>query len=99
MKFADDVFISYAHLDNQAVVEGQPGWISRFDRALKIRLGQLLGREPRIWRDPKLQGNDFFADTLVERLPEVAALVAVLSPRYANSDWCRREMSTFQAAA
>ncbi|MBP9804697.1 MAG: TIR domain-containing protein [Candidatus Accumulibacter sp.] len=99
MNFADDVFISYAHLDNQAFVEGQAGWISRFDRALKIRLGQLLGREPRIWRDPKLQGNDYFADTLVERLPGVAALVAVLSPRYANSDWCRREMSTFLEVA
>jgi len=95
MDFENDVFISYAHLDNQAVIEGQSGWISKFDRALKIRLGQLLGREPRIWRDPKLQGNDFFADTLVERLPQVAALVAVLSPRYVNSDWCRREMNTF----
>jgi len=59
MDFENDVFISYAHLDNQAVIEGQSGWISKFDRALKIRLGQLLGREPRIWRDPKLQGNDF----------------------------------------
>ena len=64
MSFDNDVFFSYAHLDNQSFIEGQPGWISSFERALKIRLGQLLGREARIWRDPKLQGNDFFGDTL-----------------------------------
>jgi hypothetical protein len=29
-------------------------------RALKIRLAQLLGEDPAIWRDPKLQGNDDF---------------------------------------
>ena len=81
MSFEEEAFISYAHLDDQSLIEGKQGWVSTFHRVLQIRVGQFLGKEPHIWRDPKLQGNDFFADTLVERLRKVAALVAVLSPR------------------
>ena len=99
MTFENDIFISYAHIDDMALVEGQKGWISSFHRALEIRLGQLLGRTPRIWRDPKLQGNDAFADRLVERLPGVAILVSVVSPRYMKSDWCLRELHEFTKAA
>lgn len=95
MEFENDIFVSYAHIDDQALIEGQKGWISSFHRALEIRLGQLLGHQPRIWRDPKLQGNDIFADRLVERLPLVALLVSVVSPRYVKSEWCIRELREF----
>jgi len=64
-----------------------------------VRVGQLLGKQPRIWRDPKLSGNDLFADTLVERLKQVAALVSVVSPRYVRSEWTRRELTEFWRAA
>ena len=99
MSFENDVFISYAHIDDMALIEGQKGWIAGFHRALEIRLGQLLGRPPRIWRDPKLQGNDVFADRLVERLPTVAILVSIITPRYLKSDWCLRELREFIKAA
>jgi hypothetical protein len=99
MSFENDIFISYAHIDDQPLVEGQKGWISSFHRALEIRLAQLMGRAPSLWRDPKLQGNDIFSDRLVQRLPGVALLVCVLSPRYVRSDWCMRELSEFIKAA
>lgn len=98
-EFESDLFVSYAHIDDQALTEGQQGWISMFHRALEIRLGQILGKQPRIWRDPKLQGNDYFADRLVEKLPRSAALVSVVSPRYVRSDWCRREVEEFCKAS
>ncbi len=94
-KFENDVFVSYAHIDDQVLAEGQTGWIATFHRALQVRLGQLLGKPPKIWRDPKLQGNDVFADKLVDRLPQVAVLVSVLSPRYVKSEWCLRELNEF----
>src|SRR5438093_7350401 len=94
-KFENDLFVSYAHIDDQVIAEGQTGWIATLHRALEVRLGQLLGHEPKIWRDPKLQGNDVFADKLVERLPSVAALISILSPRYVKSEWCLRELSEF----
>jgi hypothetical protein len=99
MKFDSDVFVSYAHIDDQALAEGQPGWISSLHHALQVRLEQLLGKEAKIWRDPKLQGNDVFAERLVDRLPKVAVLVSVLSPRYVRSEWCQRELSEFLKAS
>ncbi len=99
MTFEEEAFISYAHLDDQSLIEGKHGWVWNFHRVLQIRVGQFLGKEPHIWRDPKLQGNDFFADTLVERLRKVAALVAVLSPRYVKSEWALRELTEFWRAA
>jgi TIR domain len=99
MHFDADAFISYAHLDNQELVEGRKGWVANLHRALQIRLGMFLGKEPQIWRDPKLQGNDVFAETLVDRLRRVAVLIAVVSPRYVKSDWARKELSEFCKAA
>ncbi|HKH47939.1 MAG TPA: hypothetical protein VKM72_25050 [Thermoanaerobaculia bacterium] len=97
--FEHDLLISYAHLDDQALVEGEPGWVASLHRLLEIRVGQLLGEKPKIWRDPKLQGNDYFADTILERLPRIGALVSVLSPRYIHSEWCTRELKEFCRAS
>ena len=90
MTFAHDVFISYAHLDNQELVEGQKGWVANFHRALEIRVGQYLGKEPDIWRDPKLHGNDVFAETLVTQVRDSAILISILSPRYVRSECLQR---------
>src|SRR5678816_4608461 len=99
MGFETDAFISYAHLDNAELIEGRKGWVANLHRALEIRVGQLLGKTPHIWRDPKLQGNDFFAETLVDRLARVAVLIAVVSPRYIRSEWTRKELEAFWKAA
>ena len=99
MNFEGDAFISYAHLDNVELIEGRKGWVANLHRALEVRVGQLLGKTPQIWRDPKLQGNDLFAEALVDRLRHVAALVSVVSPRYVRSEWARRELSEFVQAA
>lgn len=97
--FEGDAFISYAHLDNVELVEGRKGWVANLHRALEVRVGQLLGKSPHIWRDPKLQGNDLFGETLLEKLQRVALLVSVVSPRYVKSEWAMRELKAFWAAA
>lgn len=99
MNFETDAFISYAHIDNVELIEGGKGWVTNLHRALEVRVTQLLGKSPRIWRDPKLNGNDIFADTLLERLRRVAALISVVSPRYIKSEWTRRELTEFSQAA
>jgi hypothetical protein len=99
MHFEGDAFISYAHLDNVELVEGGKGWVANLHRALEVRVAQLLGKTPHIWRDPKLKGNDLFADTLVDRLQHVALLISVVSPRYVKSDWTLRELNEFWSAA
>ncbi len=99
MNFQGDAFISYAHMDDVELIEGHKGWVANLHRALEIRVGQLLGKPTEIWRDPKLQGNDFFGETLIERLHRVASLISVVSPRYVKSDWARRELAEFCKAA
>ena len=99
MTFQNDVFISYAHLDNQPLTAGSQGWVSDFHEALCKRLGEVWGRAPRVWRDPKLQGNDVFASELEGRYEGAAVLVSVITPRYVESDWCQRELTGFWEAA
>jgi hypothetical protein len=99
MKFSCDLFISYAHIDNQPFTDDHEGWVSIFHRGLEIRLGQLRGEKPEIWRDQKLQGNDDFSDTILEKFRDLALLVSILSPRYVKSEWCLRELEHFCKAA
>jgi hypothetical protein len=95
MKFDGDAFISYAHLDNIGLSESHKGWVANLRRALEVRVAQLLGKQSRIWWDPKLQGNDVFGDTLTEQLHRVVSLVPVISPRWIKSEWCRKELTEF----
>jgi hypothetical protein len=95
MKYEDEIFISYAHIDNEPLAEGQRGWVQLLDERLRKRLAQLLGEPAKIWRDPKLQGNDEFSEILVQKVAKVALLVSILSPRYLKSDWCLRELDEF----
>ncbi|MFK7891005.1 MAG: TIR domain-containing protein [Granulosicoccus sp.] len=90
-----DLFISYAHIDNQPLVSGASGWISRFHESLDTLLSMRLGKRVRIWRDDKLQGNDRFADEIVNQFDSTAVLISVLSPRYLKSEWCTREVDEF----
>ena len=93
--FEEDIFISYAHIDNLALDNGLKGWVETLHERLKVRLMQLMGEEVRIWRDRKLQGNDVFEDALVGRIANVGLLVSILSPRYLKSEWCIREVDEF----
>ena len=86
MTFEKHVFISYAHIDNQPLTPKQEGWISRFHNTLEALLNMRLGKPVKIWRDGKLQGNDVFADEIVDQFAKTAVLISVLTPRYLNSD-------------
>jgi hypothetical protein len=97
--FEQDIFISYAHDDDLPLMEGDKGWVSEFHQTLEALVRQISGDDIHIWRDPKLQGNDFFADTLEEALPRTAVLVSIVSPRYLKSEWCLRELTCFYNGA
>jgi len=97
--FTQDLFISYAHIDNQPMTSAGNGWISRFHVDIEKYLNMRLPNDVNIWRDDKLQGNDMFAHEITDRLADAAVLVSVLTPRYLNSDWCTREVAEFCRAA
>ena len=95
----NDIFISYAHMDDQVLDEEQKGWITKFHRVLKIKLGQLLGEPAKIWRDEKLTGSDIYDDKIVDEFKNAKVMISVLSPRYIKSDWCNKELNEFYQAA
>ncbi len=99
MSFDLDAFISYAHIDNEPLTPGQQGWVTQFHATLQAMLSQRLGEKARIWRDEKLNGNDVFADEIVDQFAKTALLVSILSPRYVRSEWCTRELREFCEAA
>lgn len=95
MDFEQNLFISYAHLDNQPLNEGEKGWVTRFHSTLEAFLSMRMGREAKIWRDKKLQGNDVFSSEIVTQFRQSAALMSIVTPRYLNSEWCTREAHEF----
>ncbi|MDH3843992.1 MAG: toll/interleukin-1 receptor domain-containing protein [Myxococcales bacterium] len=97
--FEDDIFISYAHEDNQTIARA--GWIEQLHAALEQAFVQKWGRAacPSIWRDPELRRNELFEETLSKELQKVAVIVSVLSPNYIESEWCKRELNAFRRAA
>ena len=98
MAFTKDIFISYAHIDNESLLQGDKGWISEFQRSLEIRLGQVYGSKPMVWRDHKLTGNDMFDTEIIDQLPQVKLMISIISPRYLKSEWCLKELSKFHEA-
>jgi len=95
--FKHDVFISYAHVDDEPLLDEVEGWVAHFHQKLQARLARLLGRLEvfSLWRDPKLQGNDEWEDTIDAACRNSAVGIFILSPGFLKSDWCRRELDFF----
>jgi TIR domain-containing protein len=87
---ANDVFISYAHED-----DGR--WVHAFAEALRDEVSRRLGLGVAIWEDKnRLRVGDNWNDAIHEVLKQSAAFVAIVSPRYQNSQWCARERQLFR---
>src|ERR1043165_484896 len=98
MQFDNDIFVSYAHVDNDPYDNPQ-GWVDRLDQKLRLRVAQLLGTPPAGWRDTRLQGNEYFAGSIGDGISSTRLLLSIVSPRYVNSTWCRGEIREFSRRA
>ncbi|MEE3373286.1 MAG: protein kinase [Planctomycetota bacterium] len=83
-----DILISCSQLDNQPHVAGGEGWISRFQRNLKIRLEQLTGDRMQVSFCEMPAGDTRIETTVLEAIPDASTMVAVLSPPFAKSKGC-----------
>jgi hypothetical protein len=95
--FEHDLFISYAHVDNQPRPGDSKGWVTQFGSDLAAALDQEIGRSGlvRVWRDRGLAGNDDFDDTIKLAVRQSALFMPVLSRGYINSAYCAAELATF----
>ena len=95
--YAHDIFVSYAHVDNELLPGTDQGWVTTLVGCIKTRLAQILGRREvfDLWWDPLLSNHVNITPQLLEKLNQTAVLVVVLSPGYIASPWCKKEKDTF----
>lgn len=86
MSFQYACFISYRHSDKEKTVK----FIEQFVDALENSLDQRLQQGVYIDRD-RLKAGYKFNIAIAGALRESVCLIAILSPEYYNSDYCRRE--------
>jgi len=99
MTYKNDIFISYAHVDNEPFPGADKGWVTTFVNGLKNELGRQLGRSDacKLWMDYDLRGNQPVTADIDNQLNSCATLVLILSRGYLASSWCLLELNTFLA--
>ncbi|MBV1705460.1 MAG: TIR domain-containing protein, partial [Hyphomicrobiales bacterium] len=98
-EFEQDVFVSYAHRDNDQIAGEAHGWVDTLHEDLSRTVNGILGRDARIWRDPEIRNNEDFEKKIVARLGSTAAFLSIVSASFVNSEWCRREVREFAERA
>jgi hypothetical protein len=88
--FQHDLFISYAHEDDKR-------WIQAFEDELHDEVSRRLGMSISVWQDTgRLRAGENWQAAIQEGIETTAAFVAIVSPRYQNSQWCARERNEFR---
>ncbi len=91
-----DIFISYGHIDDDDPAGDVKGWVDLFVERLPRLISSNLGYQPKIWRDERsLTGNALLTAAIGEGVSNATVFIPIVSPRYVQSDWCRRELETF----
>jgi hypothetical protein len=93
--FENDVFISFGHIDNETPSKD---WVTELHGFILGKLRQTCGKDVQVWRDPRLDGQDRLEPTLKAQIAASAMFVSVLSPGYAQSQWCGDEVAWFIGA-
>lgn len=94
--FEHDVFISYAHLDDDPLTGSEVGWVTNLADNLRKMLAQKLGsKDCDVWMDHELSATEAITPQLLQNVQQTAILLVILSPGYLNSTWCEREKSAF----
>lgn len=97
--FENDIFISYAHADNedagtQRVTAFHRDLVSR----LKIRLGARAFHKPEEWiffDRSGLKAGDEFSPKIERAARRSAVMISLVSPNYLQAEWCIREVDWF----
>lgn len=95
--YQNDIFVSYAHVDDDPLLDYEKGWVTTLIDGLKTKLSQNLGRSDwfQLWKDEQLAANKPFTPEIMSALTQSATLIIILSPGYLASKWCQKEMQNF----
>jgi hypothetical protein len=89
-----DLFVSYAHDDDRRQHEGR---VTALVEAIRARHAEAFPNDPlHIFFDVvDIVTGDYWKEKILKGLEQSGVMVAVLSPAYFTSQWCRREWETF----
>ena len=93
--FDFDIFVSYAHLNNQKLSDEDQGWVSDFHKVVHARLWEELGKQPAIWRDERGLDGRMADPSIAKAIYQSAVLVVVMSQAYMSSPYCQSEVKEF----
>ncbi|UJS23069.1 toll/interleukin-1 receptor domain-containing protein [Thiothrix winogradskyi] len=95
-----DIFVSFAHVDDQPVANQQQGWITHFTNDLRGELNRRMGRKDNyhFWKDFRLKGNDAVTPEIEQQVTQANTLVILFSTGWMASPWCQRELELFQSS-
>lgn len=93
-----DIFVSYAHVDDQPFAEGEKGWITHFSHHLRTELNRRMGRRDNysFWKDFRLSGNDGVTPEIEQQVTQANTLLILLSQGWLASPWCQKELEIFR---
>ena len=100
--FENDIFVSYAIVDDVKYPGVQQGWVTTFVKSLEASLSMAIGRLGRLepwWDRTQLAENQPLDKQIEQALERTACLIVVLSPGFLESPWCPKELETFRKAA
>jgi hypothetical protein len=96
--YQNGVFLSYAHVDDQAPAGFEQGWVTQLAGELEKHLQQLLVCESPnlLWRDRnQARGGEHLSELLGGAISSSAVFLAILSPAYVGKDYCVGELTHF----
>jgi hypothetical protein len=97
--FRWDVFLSYAHVDNDKPETKSRGWVTRFRDELNDALQKRSKREVTVFWDTDLRANQQFTPAIKAAIGGSALLVVLTSRRYLSSAYCKDEVEWFSQKA
>ena len=86
--FKYDLFISYAHLNNEKAGSLDKGWVTDLHETLRVKLAEKLFVPPAIWRDAGGLDGKVIDDGIREALENSAVFLAVVSGAFLASPYC-----------
>ena len=90
------VFISYARTDNQPRGRDGRGWVHIFNEELKAWHKRTTGRELRTFFDVcDIANGEDWETRIQSELRRSRIFIAILSPNYLASPWCRLELEDY----
>lgn len=102
--FDNDIFISYAHVDNLNGPAGgaEKGWVISFAKMLQTTLRDTLKkqialneRELKIYWDERVAQGEPIDWQLNPAVEQSAIFLMIMSEHYLSSEWCNREANWF----